>query len=444
MKLQPQMPVIAIVLGALVAMALPGYAAEEEVTYYEHVAPILQANCQSCHRTQGEGKNIGSLVAPMPLLTYQEARPWARAIAAKVKSREMPPWFAAAPVGVFKKERILTEQEIETIVAWAASGAPAGDKSKEPAPLVFPDTEGWTLGEPDLIVSLPEPYFVPDDGEDVNATFYTKLTEEVLPHDAMVRAWEFKSGTYIQGKDTVHHMGGGISPPSFDRDSIFVEELEAEEVEVMSSASLGFTAGGTEPDQLPEGYGVLLEKGSTVGFSIHYYKEKGPGTGFWNNAQIGFYFAKGPIKHVVRSRIIGNQEFEIPPYAENHRIGAAWTTTKDTVLLALWPHSHLRGKAFKYVATYPDGTEEVLIDMPVYDQTWQLSYRYREPKLLPKGTRIDVSGWFENTEARGATRQFDPSMTVHGGPRTQDEMLSGLISYAELEPGETYLTTQEP
>ena len=438
MKLQSRMPVIVVLLGVLGAMAHPGYAADEEVTYYEHVAPILQANCQSCHRTVGEGKNIGSLLAPMSLLSYREARPWARAMAAKVKAREMPPWFATAPVGVFKNERILTEQEIETIVAWAAAGAPAGDKSKGPEPLVFADMEGWTLGEPDLIVSLPEPYFVPDDGEDINVTFYTKLTEEDLAEDVIVNRWEFRSGTYIQGKDTVHHMGGGISPPSFDPNSVIEPSIE-----VMSASTLGFTAGGTEPKQLPEGYGVLLEKGSTVGFSLHYFKESGPGTGFWNNAQIGFYYADGPIKHIMRSRTIGNEEFLIPPHKKKHRVGSAWTTKKDTVLLALWPHSHLRGNAFKYVATYPDGTEEVLIDMPLYDQTWQLSYDYREPKLLPKGTRIDVSGWYDNSAAHGAIKGFDPNKMVYNGPRTHDEMLSGLIAYVELEPGETHLTTQE-
>ena len=432
MKRKPGMPVIAVALGALVATALPGYAASNEVTFYEDIAPILQANCQTCHRSAG--KNIGSLMAPMSLLTYQEARPWARAMAAKVQTREMPPWFAAAPVGVFENERGLTEQEIQTIVAWAEAGAPAGDKTKAPAPRVFPDTDGWTLGTPDLIVSLPEPYFVPDEGADINVNFYTKLTEEVLPHAVMVRAWEFRSGTYLQGKDTVHHMGVGVSPPGFN-----VGDADAAE-EVMSTSTFGFTAGGTEPNELPEGFGVLIEKGSTIGFTMHYYKESGPGTGFWNNAQIGFYYAKGPLKHVVRSRTIGNSEFEIPPHAENHRVGAAWTTKKDTLLMALWPHSHLRGKAFLYVATYPDGSDEVLIDMPVYDQTWQLSYRYREPKLIPKGTRIDVSGWYDNTMARGMKRQFNPDIPVHNGPRTQDEMLSGLISYVELEPGET----QEP
>ena len=176
-------------------------------------------------------------------------------------------------------------------------------------------------------MSLPEPYFVPDEGADVNVTFHTELTEEVLPHDVAVRAWEFRSGTYLAGRDTVHHMGGGVSPPGFNPDEAGPDE------EVMSSSSLGFTAGGTEPNELPEGFGVVIEKGSTIGFSMHYYKESGPGTGFWNNAQIGFYYAKGPIKHVVRSRIIGNWEFQIPPHVESHRIGAAWTTKKDTLLM---------------------------------------------------------------------------------------------------------------
>jgi hypothetical protein len=296
---------------------------------------------------------------------------------------------------------------------------------------VFPNNNGWTLGKPDLVVQIPEPFFVPDDAEDLNVTFHTRVTEEMLARDVMVRAWEFRSGTYVAGKDTVHHMGGGILPPGFDP-----------EADGANSSSLGFTAGGTEPNVLPEGYGVILVKGSTISFSMHYNKESGPGTGFWNRAEIGFYFAKGPIKHIVRSRTIGNSDFEIPANTARYRIGAAWTTKHDTLLMALWPHAHLRGAAFRYMATYPDGRQELLLEIPNYDQKWQISYRYREPKLVPKGTRIDVTTWYDNTAARAAKQKFNPNIPVRNGPRTQDEMLSGLLSYVELEAGQTVTMQQ--
>ncbi len=132
MKLKPRMSAVAVVLGGVLLMARPASAADEKVTYYEHVAPILQANCMSCH--QPAGLNIGSLVAPMSLTTYEEARPWARAIARKVKAREMPPWFAETPKGVFSNERGLTDKEIATLVAWVDAGAPGGDKAKATRP----------------------------------------------------------------------------------------------------------------------------------------------------------------------------------------------------------------------------------------------------------------------------------------------------------------------
>ena len=438
MRLQPRIFALAAVLEGVLVMAQPGYAADEKVTYSEHVAPILQANCMSCHKPAG--KNIGSLVAPMSLTTYEETRPWARAISRKVKAREMPPWFAEAPKGVFSNERGLTEKEIETIVAWVDAGAPGGDPSK--APVAPSNTEaesgGYTLGTPDLIVKMPQPYFVSDDAQDVQGTFHTKIADDLLPHDVLVRAWEFRAGTYVAGKDTVHHMCGGVRPPEF-------VENPADDAEGEGAAglSMGCIAGGAEPAQLPEGFGMELKKGSTITFNMHYYKQSGAGTGYWNQAEVGFYFAKGPIKYKVHSKSIGTTGFEIPPLKTNYRIGAAETLKKDTLYLAYWPHAHLRATAARYTATYPDGRKEVLLDVPRYDQGWQVTYKYKEPKLLPKGTRVDVEMLFDNSADRGAKRRFNPNLTIRNGPRTQDEMMLGFVSYAELEPGQEVPTHQQ-
>jgi mono/diheme cytochrome c family protein len=437
MKLFSQTLVTLAVFGALVSTAGPAFAADQKVTYYEHVAPIIQANCQSCHRPSG--KNIGSLVAPMSLLTFEETRPWARAIARRVKAREMPPWFASEPKGVFSNERGLTDSEIQTIVAWVDAGAPAGEKSKAtPAPSsVETESGGWSLGKPDLIVKMPKPFFVSDESQDVQGTFHTPLTDDILPHDITVRAWEFRAGTYEAGRDTVHHMCGGVRAPGVAADA--ADDAEGEGA---SNLSMGCIAGGAEPHQLPDGFGMVIKKGSTITMNMHYYKQPGAGSGYWNQAEIGLFLAKGPIKHVVNSRSIGTTGFEIPPQHPNYRIGAASTLKKDTLLLALWPHAHLRATAARYTATYPDGRTEVLLDVPRYDQSWQVTYKYREPKLLPKGTRIDVSMNYDNTPGRGAKRQFDPTRTVRNGPRTQDEMMLGFISYAELDPDAR--ATQQP
>ena len=246
-----------------------------------------------------------------------------------------------------------------------------------------------------------------------------------------VRAWEFRAGTYVAGKDTVHHMCGGVRPPGF-------VENPADDAEGEGAAglSMGCIAGGAEPAQLPEGFGMELKKGSTITFNMHYYKQAGAGTGYWNQAEVGFYFAKGPIKYKVKSKSIGTTGFEIPPHKVNYRIGAAETLQKDTLYLAYWPHAHLRATAARYTATYPDGRKEVLLDVPRYDQGWQVTYKFKQPKLLPKGTRIDVEMLYDNSADRGAKRLFNPNLAIRNGPRTQDEMMLGFVSYAELEPGQ--------
>jgi mono/diheme cytochrome c family protein len=425
-------------LAALTASTHASQATNERVTYYEQVAPIMRDHCVSCH--QPAGLNIGSLVAPMSLMTYEQTRPWARSIARKVAEREMPPWFADAPKGVFSNERGLTDDQIKTIVAWVNGGAVAGDPAKAPPPLqaTAADSSGYALGKPDLIVKMETPYFVSDEAEDVQGTFHTKLTEEMLGRDVVVRAWEFRAGTYIAGRDTVHHMCGGVRPPGFVEDP--ADDAEGEGA---ASLSLGCIAGGAEPHLLPDGFGMELTKGSTITMNMHYYKQPGAGSGFWNQAEIGFYFADRPVKHKVRSKSIGTTGFEIPPQKVNYRIGAAETLQKDTLMLAYWPHAHLRATAARYTATYPDGRKEVLLNVPRYDQTWQVTYKYKEPKLLPKGTRVDVEMWYDNSAARGKTREFNPNLTIRNGPRTQDEMMLGFISYVELDAGTPASTGQQ-
>jgi len=433
-RLEPRVALFAFPVLALLAGAAPAKAADR-VTYYDDVAPILRANCQSCH--QPVGRNMGALVAPMPLMTYEETRPYARAIARKVQSREMPPWFAEAPRGVFSNERVLTDKEIQTLVAWVEAGAPAGDKSHAtPAPATTEAaTGGWSLGKPDLVVKMPKPFLVPDDAEDLQVTFYTKIAEDLLPQDVYVRGWEFRTGTYGPHRNTIHHMCGGVESPEFDPNTAEVQNEDA--------LSLGCIAGGAEPAELPEGFGRLLKKGSTIAMGMHYYKEAGAGTGYMNEAEIGFYFAKGPVKHVVSSTAIGNLSLEIPPGAENHRVGGVTTLKNDTLIIALWPHAHLRATAARYVAVYPDGHRELLLDVPRYDQGWQVTYKYREPKLLPKGTRIEVAMTYDNTTARAAKKQFDATRRVFYGPRTQDEMMLGFFEFAPAQPASTETQQQQ-
>jgi len=419
-----------LALGLVLATVAPGYAgneAENTATYYKDVLPIVQENCQSCHRESGA--NLSGLIAPMSFMNYEETRPWARSIARKVESKEMPPWFATAPKGVFENERGLTDDEISTIVNWVEAGAPAGDMADAPPAKQWAEAsnDGWTFGKPDFVIKM-DPYVVEDDIYDLNIIFYKKLTEAELPKDTWVRGWEFRTGD----NRITHHMCSSTIPPSAQ-----VHEdgtaVEGDGSDIAGSTLLSCVAEGGESGMLPEGYGVLLEKDSMLSFNMHYTKEPVAGSAETVQSEIGFFVSKEPPRYQVKNDSLYNRGFEIPPNHPNYRIGSSRVLEKDTLVLNYWPHAHTRAVAARYTAFYPDGTEELLLDVPKYDQGWQVTYKYKEPKLLPKGTRIDVDFWYDNTEARGAIMKFDPNLSVGYGERTNDEMSLGFIGYVEIE-----------
>ncbi len=270
---------------------------------------------------------------------------------------------------------------------------------------------------------MEEPYLIEDDAFDINMSFDVELTQDVLPEDTWVRGWELKTGAAVSG---VHHM------------CVFIRSEDGDVVTGSSESATGLggllscVAEGAESGMLPEGYGLLLEQGSTMTFNMHFNKEPGAGTSFQSQAQVGFFVTDKSVTHKVISDTLGNSGFEIPPNHPNYRIGMARTLKKDTLVLNLWPHAHLRAKAARYMAYYPDGREELLLDVPNYDQAWQVTYKSKEPQLLPKGTRIEVDFWYDSTTERGTRRGFDGDLSTGFGPRTNDEMSLGFISYAEL------------
>jgi hypothetical protein len=208
---------------------------------------------------------------------------------------------------------------------------------------------------------------------------------------------------------------------------------EAAESAVGLGGLLSCVAEGAESGILPDGYGLRLKPGSTLAFNMHFNKEPGPDTGFSSQPEVGFFVETRPVEHEVITDTPGNNGFEIPPNVSSYRIGMARTLKKDTMLLNLWPHAHLRAVASRYIAYYPDGREELLLDVPNYDQGWQVTYKYKEPKLLPKGTRIEVDFWYDNTEERGVRQRFNANRAIGFGPRTNDEMSLGFLSYVELD-----------
>ncbi len=397
------------------AMALGSSSAvDTAVSFHRDVEPILQRNCQTCHRQDGD--NYTGMVAPMSFTSYAEVRPWARAIAKQVMARDMPPWQAdPAYHGVFKNERTLTEEEIETIVQWAKAGAPAGDPADAPEPLVFEDTGGWRIGKPDLVVTA-EPYFVPDDADTHYVNHKVVLTEDMLPESRWVQAIEWKGGS-----DVVHHIVGYGFQPGAEEDRT-------------KAYGLGSIAPGEEPMHFPPGYAKLLIKGSTVVFSMHYHKEKGPGTGKWDASQVAFKFYDddAEINHFVEHNAIGFRWFDIPPGHPNWRVGAARVFEEDTTLIAMHPHMHVRGRSAKYVAYYPDGSSEEILSVPEWDFNWQTDYSFAQPKKLPAGTRLEYVAFYDNSDENPANP--DPTVAIDWGPETWDEMMLGYVTFSKSDP----------
>ncbi len=388
---------------AIPAMASSNTADAEAPTFYGDVLGILQENCQVCHRENGA--NLGGMVAPMAFTDYQNTRPWARSIARQVEAKLMPPWHASTEhKGVFANERTLAEADIATLIAWAKAGAPSGDVADAPPAKEWPVSGGWTIGEPDLVLDMGRKYFVEDDVEDQYINFTTVITEEMMPKARWVKAVEFRPGSPV-----VHHI---ITRP------------------------LGGIAPGNDPTVYNDGFGVLLEPGTELKWQMHYHKEPGPGTGVWDKSYVALRFYPEDVvpEHPVASDPLARFDFVIPPGDDNYTVTTSTTFDRDSLLLGYTPHMHLRGKYAKYVATYPDGTQETLLEVPKYDFNWQTHYEYPAGgKAIPAGTKIELTMSWDNSANNPANP--DPTKEVRYGGPTTDEMMFGFVSYADAEPG---------
>ncbi|MFP6584404.1 MAG: hypothetical protein VCD00_17860 [Candidatus Hydrogenedentota bacterium] len=389
-------------------------------TFTKDVLPILQENCQNCHRPLG--KNLSGMVAPMSLMTYQEVRPWAKAISKAVDEASMPPWHACKEFnGHFKNERTLTDDEKATLIKWTEQRAPRGNPSDAPASIEFPET-GWNFGEPDLVVSFPDPFFVADDVEDLYHNVTAKIAKEQMPDTRWIKQIEFRPDSEV-----VHHIIGYATQ---DGDSAEISAREGEQTRGM----LGGMAPGTEEATWPEGYGIQLDPESSITFAMHYHKEACPGTGMMDSSDIGFVFHDKPVEHPIEISKIGHGAFELPPDTDDWRVGASRTFDEDTILLSMMPHMHLRGKSAKYTAFYPDGTSDVLLDLPVYDFNWQTQYDLAINKLLPAGTRIEMELRFDNSVENAEQIGSNPNRPVRFGGPTTDEMDLAWITIAPAQP----------
>ena len=380
------------------------------VTFAKDVAPILYANCVSCHRP-GE-------VAPMALRSFDEVRPWARSIKEKVSSRLMPPWFADPAHGTFKNDARLTQAQIDTIVKWVDAGAPRGNPADEPRPPTF--TEGWQLGEPDHIITLPT-VNIPAEGNDYFPT--PNLTIDI-PEDRWIRALEIRPSNKAVTHHSVLFMAGGIGGGMVGS-SGFVDVL-------------GVWAVGTPPTVYPDGTGRWIRKGQQLRTNLHYHPN---GTAQTDQTRVGLYFGKGELKKEVASAVAGDISFKIPAGAPNHEMRAIFVVDQDINIVSYFPHMHLRGKDMSLTATFPGGRKQTLLNVPKYDFNWQLYYYPKDLVTLPRGTIVEAVAHYDNSA--GNPHNPDPKRDVTFGEQSTDEMMFGVFDFTPKDGVSPIPTTVE-
>ena len=389
-------------------------AQEPAPTFTRDVAPILYKNCVSCHRP-GD-------IAPMSLLTYAEARPWAKAIERQVRDGIMPPWYADAPHGTFANERRLTEADRQTILRWVAADAPQGDPAALPAAPAFAD--GWRIGTPDVVLSMAEDYAVPAKGTVAYEYFYIPAN---FSEAKWLRALEVRPGN----RALVHHVlvyyqsaaepGTAApplrQPPELARAPRGDAGSRAAQRQFPVRRLIGTYAPGTDPQVFPIDTALKLPAGGVLELQMHYTANGAAAT---DRTQVGMIFAKDTPREELRAGQFINGQFTIPAGADNHRVDTEVTFVQDALLWGLFPHTHVRGKRWEYVLEMPDGTRRPLLAVPHYDFNWQTYYMFAEPLRLPKGARILASAWYDNSAANRSNP--DPRADVKWGDQTWEEM----------------------
>ena len=390
---------------------------EAKVTFAKDVAPIFQDHCQTCHR-------FGS-IAPMSLMTYQEARPWARSIRAKVVDREMPPWHIDRNVGItkFKDDPSLTDAQVKTIAKWVDDGAPLGNPADLPAPRTFADDLTWFIGKPDIIVKMDKPYLLPKAGPD---NIVDVLIDPGFKEDMYVVAIESKP-VDAQSFKVVHHFTTNlVEDPEEDPVGLFLNEY----------------ALGKNGDIFPPNSGRLIKAGTKINFNLH-LNPRGETTEV--AVQIGLkLLPKGQVpKYVAFTQHMGDvAELDIPAGAIARHDGY-FRLPQPALISSFQPHMHNRGKAQCMEVIYPDvradsarpgpSRVETLSCVSAYQFGWHITYPYADDvaPLLPAGTIIHITSWHDNTAANRYNP--NPKNWVGGGARSIDEMSFAWVTLTYLE-----------
>ncbi|MEZ0390124.1 MAG: redoxin domain-containing protein [Verrucomicrobium sp.] len=372
------------------------------LTYHRDISRILQANCVECHRADG--------LAPFSLETHADVIKNAGMMKKQVGRGAMPPWFAAPSHGqgsLWSNDRSLAPQDKADLLAWLNSNRPLGDVADAPLPRKF--AKGWVIGEPDAVFQLGKPITIKAEG----TMPYQNVT---VPTDFAEDRWVQSYEIIPTDRAVVHHVIVKV-----------VEKGKTGEKNEDRAEREGYYAAyvpGNSYRMLPEGFAKKLPAGATLHFQIHYTPN---GKATEDQLKIGFKFAKNPPQYEVKVSAVAQPRLNIPPNEANHLETAQQKLPWDLMATAFMAHMHVRGKAFKYEVTYPDGKQEVILDIPRYDFNWQLAYNLAQPKLIPRGSTIKVSAVFDNSSGNPANP--DPSKTVRWGQQTFDEMMIGYVEH---------------
>jgi hypothetical protein len=434
-----------VVLGSACLWGSPVSAQSRAVaatapTFNKDVAPILYANCITCHRP-GE-------IAPMSLLTYQEARPWARGIKAKVAAREMPPWFADPRYGKFKNARGLTQAQIDTLVAWVDAGSPQGTGPAPTPPNVVNDSAAGTLTgfmdrPADAVIEAPFEVEIPPVGDFTGLDLWQKPpftedkaleaaeirpTNRAVTHHSQVGASPLPRGAHHIGLGPAWKGGpvvnaipvqedgsplGNVDPNQVGQET---EEATANTEGFNFSTRLLFYAPGAGALRYAAGLVKTIPRDDYIVWNIHYNATGRPEK---DRHSLRLWFSQVPATHILKSATInhvnlyegkeiigrGVQRANIPAHAENYRVASVFSVGFDSELNSLWAHMHMRGKDMTFSVTYPDGREEILLDVPKYSFNWQVIYALEQPKAIPAGSVLRAVAHYDNS----ANNKFNPT-----------------------------------
>jgi hypothetical protein len=379
-----------------------------KITFEKNIAPILESKCQQCHSEGGS--------APMSLVTYNETRPWARAIKEKVIARDMPPFFASGPAGYYENDLRLTQEEINMISQWADTGAPKGDPVNHPERTVgLADNQ---REKPNLVLKPRMPYTIKAGATDDYQVF---AFDYVFAQDTWIRGMDVHPGN----RAVVHHVGIYILPDSMQPGADGRIESAAHQALLMGAQLIYFWNPGSNARMYKDGTAMMIPKGSRLGIQVHY----APTTknNLVDHTSLNIYYANGVVNKMIHALYGGTNKINIPPWESNYQLTNYQKFKTDALILLFSAHMHLRGKSFVIRLLYPDGRKETVFDLPRFNFYWQRGYALAKPLLVPKGTVAEYVAVWDNSQKNPANP--NPGQEVHFGFGTKDEMMGATIAY---------------